>query len=40
MILQAVSMITLRSTLFKPDLSSSLYVLSILLYQLRDQSDT
>ena len=40
MILLAVSIITLCSTLFKPDLISSLYVFSILLYQLCDQSDT
>ena len=40
MILLAVSMITLCSTTFRPDLSSSLYIFSILLYQLHDKRDT
>ena len=40
MILWAVSMITLCSTTFYPDLNSSFYIFSILLYQLNDKRDT
>ena len=40
MILLAVSMITLCSTTFRPDLSSSLYIFSIWLYQLHGKRDT
>ena len=40
MILLAVSMIMLCSTPFSPNLSSSLYISPILLYQLHDKRDT
>ena len=40
MILLAVSIITLCSTTFWPDLNSILYIFSILLHQLHDKRNT